>query len=368
MADIESLERKIVRVESLLILLAVAAIASGDYFYGPSVSLGYLYLVPLSYSALTHRLRTTVALVVCCVILRQWFGPLERSPWALIARDWALTGVFFGVVVTLHQLGKARRQFFYTARRQRDELVREVRLAAEVQRQLLENHQPPAGRFDIVTLMEPARGVGGDYYDFLMMRDGCTGIVIADVAGKGLPAALLMPAVQIALRALAERLERVEEVVRQLNQILFEAFGQANYATLFLGALHPETGRFRYVNAGHLPGLLLQPGQQRPERLEAGGTPVGLLPAAEYESAEVTLQPDSVLVLYTDGVTEAENERREQFGDGRLTSLLRHCRTRSARLIVEGIRSETAAFRSHQSWEDDLTLIVVKAPSPLSAP
>ena len=108
MGEIKRLERRIQRVESILILLAVAAIASGDYMFGPYVSLGYLYLVPLSYSALTHRWPVTLSLVVLCVFLREWLGPIEYSSWGLIIRDWVLTVIFLSVVTALHRLGTAR--------------------------------------------------------------------------------------------------------------------------------------------------------------------------------------------------------------------------------------------------------------------
>ncbi|UCF37507.1 MAG: hypothetical protein JSU96_01160, partial [Acidobacteriota bacterium] len=166
MSEITTLEKTIVRVESILIALTIGAIASGDYIFGPEISIGYLYLVPLSYSALSFRWRTTAGLIVLCVVLRQVFGPLEFSSWALVIRDWVLTGIFLSVVTLLHRLGRARHKFFETARRQRDELLRDVELAAEVQRELLSTHVPPPNNLDIVTRMEPAKVVGGDYYDF----------------------------------------------------------------------------------------------------------------------------------------------------------------------------------------------------------
>lgn len=359
--SIADLERRIVWVESLLILLTIGAVASGDYLFGKETSLGYLYLVPLSYSALTHRLRTTMLLLVLCVFLRQWLGPIEFSSWGLIIRDWVLTGVFLSLVTALSRLGTARREFFEIARNQRDELLGEVERAAQIQRELLEKHLPPSSGYDIVAKAKPAKVVGGDYYDFLNLdgNRGHLGIVIADVAGKGLPAALLMPAVQIALRAVAVRSHAPSEILRELNVILHDAIERASYVTLFLAMLETESGRLQYSNAGHQPVLHLT-GSGQSNWLQEGGTPVGLLPEATYETGEIKLENGDVLVLYTDGIVEAEDSSGEQFGNDRLAEVVRACRTSSAAEIIEKIHEAVRAFRLNRPQDDDETVIVVK--------
>lgn len=363
MKNIEELTRKIVRVESILIFLSISAIAYGDFLAGEAISLGYLYLIPLTYSALTHRVWTTVVLVGVCVTLRQWLGPLELSPWFYFLRDWALTGVFLSVVTVLHRLGNDRRRFFETAREQRDQLAREVELAAEVQEHLLSKHIPPKGKFDIEAKTWPARVVGGDYYDFIELEGGRLAVVIADVSGKGLPAAMLMPAAQIALRTLASSGKKICEILQELNHVLLEATDRARYATLFYGALNLQTGHLRYVNAGHLPGLLFRASGGEVEWLSAGGPPVGLMEDVTFQAGEVHLSPGDLLLLYTDGVVEAENCDSEAYGEERLVDLVRGIRLESCQRIIDSVHQSVAEFLCEADQADDLTLITVRKPA-----
>ncbi|HSR68556.1 MAG TPA: PP2C family protein-serine/threonine phosphatase [Acidobacteriota bacterium] len=364
--DIKRLTDRIIRVESLLIGLTIGAIAYGDYLAGPDLSLGYIYLVPLSYSALTHRLRTTLLLVVVCVALRQWFGPLERSTWLLFGRDWVLTAVFLSVVTALYRLGRARQQLFQKARRQRDELVREVELAAQVQRQLLSQNVPPSDRIDISARNWPAKVVGGDYYDFIPVSDDLLGIVIADVSGKGLPAALLMPAVQISLRALAKENASPEALLRSLNTTLYEVTDRASFATLFYAVLDMGSGCLRYANAGHPPPLLFA-SRGECSRLEAGGLPVGLLPGSRYQSGQAVLEGGGVLVLYTDGVIETRGTQDEDFDISAVRSVIAAHRQGDSSQIVHALHSAVTQFAAPSHVFDDLTAIAVKIP-PVESP
>lgn len=358
--SIESIERRLIRVESILILITVAAIAYGDYLVGRDTSLGYLYLIPLSYSALTQKPRTTIGLVLVCAVLRQWLGPLERLSWAFFIRDLVLTGIFALVATAIYRLGKERHQFFEISRKQRDELLREVELAAQVQRNLLSRNLPPTLDFDMAAEICPAEVVGGDYYDFISLGDSRTGIVIADVAGKGLPAALLMPAVKIALRAVVARHDRTEDILHELNIALYETIQGTSYATLFYGTLDAVSSCIRYSSAGHPPALLLRAGNQEVRWLATGGLPVGLLPDVVYEAEEVVLHPGDILLLYTDGVTEARNQLGDQFGRERLPSIVLANRGASSGEIVEAVRNAVAEFKNGRSQADDLTLIAVK--------
>lgn len=356
-----SLERRITTVESVLIALTIAAIAYGDYLVGRDTSLGFLYVIPLSYSALSHRLWITLALVAICVVLRQWLGPLEQSPDVFFVRDWILAAIFVSVVTALVRLGRQRRQFFESARRQRDELFEEVEMAAEVQENLLKRNQPPKTRYDIVATLEPAKVVGGDYYDFLSMGENRLGVVIADVAGKGLAAAMLMPAVDITLQAVTERVDDPAAALEEMNRAFHENTGHANYATVFFGVLELDSGRLRYGCAGHLPGLIVR-ADGKAEWLVEGGTPVGLLPGATFQTAETHLGPGDVLALYTDGVVEAENASEEAFGGERFAELVAAHRGEEAAAIEQALRTAVKTFRCDDQSIDDATLIVVKAP------
>jgi sigma-B regulation protein RsbU (phosphoserine phosphatase) len=270
--------------------------------------------------------------------------------------------VFLGVVVSLHRLGKARSAFFHTAREQRDELVREVEMAARIQRHLIEQHVPPAGVLDVVARMEPARVVGGDYYDFIPLGDGRFAVVVVDVAGKGLPAALIMPAVKVALRTLASRHAELSDAVREANDIFLDNLPPASYFTLFFGVFDPEARRLVYANAGHQPLLHLRAGGGEVAWLKTGGAAVGLIPDVGYETAEISFEAGDVFVFYTDGITEAEDEGGALFGDEHLVAVVREARGRPAAEIVAAVHSAVERFRGPDHQADDATVIVVRIP------
>ena len=361
MISIEDLNRRIIRVESLLVILSVAAIAYADYQEGKSSSIGYLYLIPLSYSILIHRLRTTLLLLVTCLFLRDWFGPIELSPWLLILRDFILAGIFLAVVWILRKLGGYRREFLNRALAQRDELATDVALAAEVQQHLLAARIAPGTACDIAAKTWPARQVGGDYYDFIDLGDGRLSAVIADISGKGLPAAMLMPAAQISLRTLALGGKAMDVILKEFNEVLFQATDRARYATLFYASLDPILGRIRYVNAGHVPGLLFRGANRQVEKLETGGPPVGLLPGATFTIGEAEFKAGDLLILYTDGLTDAENCKGEFFGDGHLIECVRALPDMTSEQLIDSIYDALARFACAPTLPDDLTIIAIKA-------
>lgn len=362
MAAIRDVERSITRVESVLVLLSIAAIASADYVVGRQVSIGYLYLIPLGYSALTHKWPVLLALVVLCVSLREWLGPIEHATWTEIGRDWLLAMLFLGIVASLHRLGAARAAFFETARKQRDELMREVELAAEVQRHLLDQHQPPAGMLDVVARMHPAMVVGGDYYDFIPLDARRFGVVVADISGKGLPAALIMPAVKIAQRTLATGDRPIADALDRLNQIFLDNLPSNSYFTLFYGVFDVEASRLTWANAAHLPGLHVEARSGAISWLDSTGGAVGLLPGTTYETRELAFAPGDVFVFYTDGITEAHGPADEEFGGERLAAVARERRGQPAAAIVAAVHDAVAAFRADGAPTDDATVIVVRVP------
>jgi serine phosphatase RsbU (regulator of sigma subunit) len=365
--DIEALERRIVRVETALILLTIAAIAVADAWVGQDYSLGPLYLIPLSYSALTHRGWVTFGLFVVCLTLRQLFGPLEetRDPWGNFLRDLGIAAIFLVTVAYLHRLGQQRKAFFALARNQRDELAHELKIAGEVQRRLLESNQPSRTGLDFHAWSDPLKSVGGDYYDLWMPDEGRAIVVVGDVAGKGLPAALLMPALRIAVRSIVARQREPALIVEEVNTALCESTESASFATLFFASLDRTTSALTYVNAGHLPGLLVD-GTGEVRWLTRGGTPVGLIPGAEYESHTLDLAPDDLLVLYTDGIWEAESPAGEEFGRDRLAQAVLAARQRPARDVVSALRGAWERFRGGAGHADDTTVIALRtaAPSP----
>jgi len=367
MIEIASLERRIRGVELTLILLSIAAIAAADRFLAPAASLGFLHLVPLSYAALGLRWPWFAALVALCVGLRQWDTPVATQSWGRLAIDWTLLATFLALVVPLRRLGRARVAFFREARAQRDELVREVQMAAAVQRHLLDQHRPPPGPLDVVARTEPARVVGGDYYDFVELPGGRLAVVVADVSGKGLPAALVMPAVKIALRALVERHAGIPDLLAELNRVFLDNLPPASYFTLVLAVFDPARALVVHANAGHPPGLCLR-ASGAVEWLSVEGPAVGLLHEdVRFETAEIELGPGDLLVFYTDGITEVEDKDGTEFGRERLAAAASGA-AGSAAAVVAAVHAAASAFRGGAPRADDATVIAVRVPAGLPRP
>ncbi len=369
MSEIADLERRIRRVESALILLSVTAIGAADRLLAPETSLGFLYLIPLGYSALTHGWPWFVGLLALCVGLRQWDTPVQQQSWSRLAFDWTLVALFLSVVVPLGRLGRARSLLFRAAREQRDELVREVEMAAAVQRHLLAQHRPPAGPLDIVARTEPARVVGGDYYDFVPLAGGRFAVVVADVAGKGLPAALVMPAVKIGVRTLAELHNATEDLLAELNRIFLDNLPPASYFTLIYAVFDPAAGRLLHANAGHPPALHLRAASGAAEWLTAEGPAVGLLhETVLFEAVERSYEPGDVFVFYTDGITEATDAGGLEFGADRIADAVRSVWGRSAEAMAGAVHDAADAFRGTDARGDDATVIVVRVPTDAPPP
>lgn len=346
---------------SLLVLAGIAGIAYADWrVESGNVSFDYLYFLPLALSALVHRLRTSLLLTVACVLLQDWFGPLSHEGWERAARNaWVFLGYATLVIVVTH-LGRQRLEYLETATRQRDDMARELQMAAEVQRRLLPLEPPRCRGYDIAGHMEPVRMVGGDFYDYLELPNDELGLVIGDVSGKGVPAALLMPTVKTTLRLLTSGRESPAEVLKELNQVVFDVTDGPRYVSMFYGKLHLAQRRLEYTSAGHPPPLLFRSATEEVLWLGRGGTVVGLLPEVAFENAVVDLKPGDILVLYTDGVTEAWSESDEAYSRGRLLELVSAHRDATAASLLRAIGRSLVEFRGARAVEDDATVIVVR--------
>lgn len=243
---------------------------------------------------------------------------------------------------------------------EQEKLRRDVALAAEVQRRLLPEKPPETSLGGLAAVSLPARTVGGDYYDFFEAGDRRIGIALADIAGKGVAAALVMSVVQASLRIIAaEGNISLPELAARMNRFLYRSTGSNSYATFFYAQIDEQTRELRYVNAGHNPPYLLRLAAGI-EELATGGTVIGMFPQASYEEAKIELQAGDVLAVFTDGVTEALSPGEEEFGEERLKELLR----RVAHLPVEEmsarISGELRDWIGSAAQYDDLTFIVMK--------
>jgi sigma-B regulation protein RsbU (phosphoserine phosphatase) len=208
---------------------------------------------------------------------------------------------------------------------------------------------------------KPARGIGGDYYDFLPLQGGRWGIAIGDVCGKGIGAALLMASLQASLRAQAMHAHSdLSDLIADVDRLILAVSPKHLYASLFYSEYDNATGVLRYVNAGHNAPIVLRWKNGRCEvfHLESSGTALGLLESSQFTSSTFQLERGDVFVAYTDGITESENHRGELWGQERLETLLLACRDCAPAQIVDRILDEMLAFGKDCSQKDDMTLVV----------
>jgi serine phosphatase RsbU (regulator of sigma subunit) len=237
--------------------------------------------------------------------------------------------------------------------------ARELAIAEQVQTRLFPQRQPVIPTLVYAGTCHPARTVGGDYYDFLDLGNGRLGFVIADIAGKGIGAALLMANLQAALRSqCATAWEQPERFLRAVNQLLYENTAEGDYATLFFAQYDGETRKLRYANCGHPPALLLR-GEDGLERLGATCTVVGLFEKWDCQMEGRELAAGDTMLLYTDGVTEALNGEGEEFGEQRLLEAARQHRQLALPELLARLAEQARNF-SPQEQSDDITLIAAK--------
>jgi serine phosphatase RsbU (regulator of sigma subunit)/catechol 2,3-dioxygenase-like lactoylglutathione lyase family enzyme len=235
----------------------------------------------------------------------------------------------------------------------------DLAIAKEVQTRLFPQRQPLIPTLVYAGICHPARTVGGDYYDFLDLGSRRLGLVIADIAGKGIGAALLMANLQAVLRSqCATAWEQPERFLQSVNQLLYENTADGDYATLFFAQYDDDTRKLRYSNCGHPPALLLR-GDGSLERLGATCTVVGLFENWDCAMEERELAPGDAVLLYTDGVTEALNAEGEEFGEERLLEAARQHRELSLPELLPAIAAQARRFSANEQ-ADDVTLIVAK--------
>ncbi len=248
---------------------------------------------------------------------------------------------------------------------QRELLAREVEIAREVQERLFPQIRPVIPGLEYDGMCRTALGVGGDYYDFLLLPDGRFGIAVGDVAGKGIPAALLMASLQASLRGETSRgVDDLATLIGNLNKRIYETSTTNRYATFFYGQYTPLTRKFDYVNAGHNPPMLLraEDGDWRLTLLEASGTVVGLMPFSVYEQSSIQLQSGDYLVAFTDGVSEAMNQNDDEWGEERLEQTIRACAAASLGVseTMRRVLSAADTFAAGAKQHDDMTLVVMR--------
>jgi len=242
---------------------------------------------------------------------------------------------------------------------QRRQLEAELELSHKFQRALLPQQLPEIPGLQIAAFIQPAEIVGGDYFDFFRFRDNAHGFAIADVMGKGLPASMLMASLQAALRILAPENDSPAVVAQRLNGLFCHNIHLIKFITLFLGSYDPATRVFKYCNAGHNPPLLIR-SNKTPQWLQPTGAAIGLAESFNFKMGAVTLSADDVFVLYTDGVTEAMNPAKEEFGEDRLVKLLQQKADLPPQELIRELRHALREFTGGKALHDDVTIVAGK--------
>jgi serine phosphatase RsbU (regulator of sigma subunit) len=241
----------------------------------------------------------------------------------------------------------------------RERMERELELATEIQQRFQPSAPPRVDGYEFQGISFSCYEIGGDYYDFIEKSDGSMLIALGDVSGKGTAAALLMSSVHAAIHAQVSARSPLPVIINSVNRYLAENTPANRFVTLFAAELDPGTGTLRYINAGHNPPLLGRAGGEI-EQLASGGFPLGIIPTAEFEVGETTLGAGDVLVVYSDGVSEANNLKEEEFGMERLTDVVSSNLDKSAAAIRDKVESALSTFTQTAPANDDITLVIVK--------
>lgn len=242
---------------------------------------------------------------------------------------------------------------------ERERLEREQQVASEIQQRFLPASAPHVEGYELQGISFPCYEIGGDYYDFIQREDGNMVVALGDVSGKGTAAALLMSSLHAAIHAQADTHDSIVSTIQAVNKYLTESIPPNRFVTLFYAELDPERGRLTFLNAGHNPPLIVHAGGTM-EQLASGGLPLGIMVNAEFREGRTQLHPGDVLVIYSDGVSEAVNPTGEEFGPTRLYEVVARNLDASASGIRDRIESALTKFCQGTPAADDITLVIVK--------
>jgi len=262
---------------------------------------------------------------------------------------------FFAVVAAL----SIEKTLLHRQVLEKERIEHQLQLAQHVQTSLLPAAPPVVAGYDIAGVNLPTWAIGGDYFDYIPLGDGRLGLVIADVAGKGMPAGLIMATFRGALRTELRRTGEIAAAVEVMDRILLDSMDASRFVTAVYGELDPVRGTFTYVNCGHNPPLLFGTNGRR-EVLDTGRRALGMMDGEPVQPATVSLHPGDTLALYTDGVVELTDADWAEYGMERLEGLLRARAARPAREMIDSVVTATRAFTGRDSFEDDFTLVIVK--------
>ncbi len=243
---------------------------------------------------------------------------------------------------------------------EKERMEHELDQARKLQEELLPSRGPDLNGWDITGTNTPCYTVGGDYFDFLSRPGGKLAFALGDVSGKGAKAAMMMMVLRATVHSAAERQTDVSSIMSQTSRVLYHNSEEQSYATFFFGDLDPVSGELKYVNAGHIPPILCREPSSEVVRLETGGTVLGLFEETAFEVGETSLDPGDVLVVFTDGLSETWGENDEEFGEERLSALIKQHKALPAETLMEKLQEEVDQYSLGEHPTDDRTIVVVK--------
>lgn len=242
---------------------------------------------------------------------------------------------------------------------ERERMEHELKLATEIQQRFQPSAMPSVAGYEFQGISFSCYEIGGDYYDFIHRHDNKMFVALGDVSGKGTAAALLMSSLHAAIHAQVAAKSTLEETVTSVNQYLANNTPANRFVTLFIAELDLITGQLRYINAGHNPPLVGRM-DGSVQKLDSGGFPLGIIPMAEYEVGQLQLNSGEALVIYSDGVSEANNLKGDEFGMEKLEEVIKNNLTRSASGLRDKVESALSEFTQTAPAGDDITLVIVK--------
>lgn len=306
--------------------------------------------------------------------LGQISGPLVESMLSLRPGENALVKVQeYGLQLSLHATQFKMKDKLYTlislqnisGELERERMSKELEIARDLQRRLLPLNGFSFDGYDIAGRCIPAEEVGGDYYDFLRLKDNKLGIVIGDVSGKGVPAAIYMTLTKGIVQAFAAQTGSPKDVLEKVNSLMYGTIDKGSFMTMMYAICDPGGGTSTLARAGHHPALVYTRTSDSVSHITSNGIALGMRDDATFGAmtgeTRVHLQPDDLLVFYTDGITEAMNKNQEEYGVDRLSHVVRENHGKTAREIITAVHEDVNSFVGNRTQHDDMTLVVLKA-------
>ncbi len=343
-------------------LVAIGLLEVVDYFAPPDLSFLIFYVAPVFFLVWFVGRGAGLLGTFLSGAFWSWEDILSVHAYASASTaDWNVAVRLVFMVAFVFVLAELKRALERERLASQERLERDLRIAQEVQARLFPQKDPRSNALDCHGICRPARGVAGDYYDFLELGRGHLGIAVGDVAGKGISAALLMASLQGALRGHASLSEEgPAQAAHDINAQLHARTEVHRFATFFWAVFDEASRRLTYVNAGHNAPMLLRRAGGPIERLRSGGPPLGVFPDTKYVQGASALAAGDTLLIFSDGITEAPGPGGEEFGEARLETVLRDRAPSSAAATCDAILAAVAEFQEGVPQEDDMTVVAVR--------